>query len=64
MHFNRGCEMIASNEKQVRLALMEAGYPVVTYEGNMADRREFDEGQTMRRLGAFMESMNLKKISA
>ncbi len=64
MHFNRGCEMIASNEKQVKQALMGAGYPVVTYEGNMADRREFDEGQTMRRLAAFMESMNLKKISA
>lgn len=64
MHFNRGCEAIASNEKEVRLALMEAGYPVVTYEGNMADRREFDEGQTMRRITAFMESMNLKKIAA
>ncbi len=63
MHFNRGCEMIASNEKEVRLALMAAGYPVVTYEGNMADRREFDEGQTMRRITAFMESMNLKKIA-
>lgn len=64
MHLNRGCEMIASNEKEVRLALMEAGFPVVTYEGNMADKREFDEGQTMRRITAFMESMNLKKIAA
>lgn len=63
MHLNRGCEMIASNQKEARLALMEAGYPVVTYEGNMADKREFDEGQTMRRLTAFMESMNLKKIA-
>lgn len=62
-HLNRGCEQIASHQKQTRLALMNAGFPVVVYEGNMADKREFDEGQTLRRLTTFMESMGLKKLS-
>lgn len=63
MHLNRGCEEITSHQKQTRLALINAGYPVAVYEGNMADRREFDEGQTLKRLTVFMESLGLRKLS-
>lgn len=63
MHLNRGCEQITSHQKQTRLALMNAGFPVCVYEGNMADKREFDEKNTLGRLTTFMESMGLKKVS-
>lgn len=63
IHLNRGCEQMASHQKQVRLALINAGFPVVVYEGNMADKREFDEAQTMNRLTVFMENLGLKKIT-
>jgi len=42
--------------------LIEAGFPVMTFEGNMGDEREFDEAQTVNRIDAFMESLDFKKI--
>jgi benzoyl-CoA reductase subunit B len=47
---------------EVRHALIEAGYPVMTYEGNVADPAEFDEARTLGRIAAFMESLGIKKI--
>jgi benzoyl-CoA reductase subunit B len=41
--------------------LIEAGYPVMTFEGNMGDEREFDLNRTMARVDAFMETLDLKK---
>lgn len=63
IHLNRGCEMITAGVMEVRLALQKAGIPVMTYEGNMADKREIDERQTLDRVDSFMESMGLQKIS-
>ncbi|MFZ3172406.1 MAG: benzoyl-CoA reductase, bzd-type, subunit O [Carboxydocellales bacterium] len=62
MHFNRGCEGISLNCAEVRGALVKAGYPVMVYEGNHADDREFDANAAMSRLEAFMERLNLKKL--
>jgi benzoyl-CoA reductase subunit B len=63
LHYNRGCEGLSLGIAENRLALIKAGYPVMTFEGNMGDEREFDEAQTMGRIDAFMESLDLEKIA-
>ncbi len=63
MHLNRGCEGSTYGQMENRLALLEAGIPVMTYEGNMADKREFDEAQTLDRLESFMESLGLSRLA-
>ena len=45
LHYNRGCEGLTVGIAENRLALIEAGFPVMTFEGNMGDEREFDEGR-------------------
>lgn len=61
-HLNRGCEGLAFGQKENRLYLSEAGIPTMTYEGNNADKREFDEKGVLRRIDAFMESLGLKGL--
>jgi benzoyl-CoA reductase subunit B len=61
IHLNRGCEGTAYGQMEARLQLLKAGIPVMTYEGNMADKREFNEAQTLDRIDAFMESLGLSK---
>ncbi|KPK31237.1 MAG: hypothetical protein AMK69_00950 [Nitrospira bacterium SG8_3] len=63
MHLNRGCEGWAVGQLEARRALVEAGFPVLTYEGNVADPREFDESRTFAHINAFMESQRLKKLA-
>lgn len=62
MHLNRGCEGWAVGQLEARRALVESGFNVLTYEGNVADPREFDEGRTFARIDAFMEGIGLKKL--
>jgi len=62
IHLNRGCEGLATGQMEIRLALTEAGIPVMTYEGNVGDPREFDEPRTLARIDAFMESVGLDMI--
>lgn len=62
IHLNRGCEGTAIGQMENRLALQKAGIPVMTYEGNLADKRELDPKQITDRIDAFMESLGLKKI--
>ena len=62
MHLNRGCEGWAVGQLEARRALVESGFNVLTYEGNVADPREFDEGRTFARIDAFMEGLGLKKL--
>lgn len=62
IHLNRGCEIASMGSMESRLAQIQAGIPVVTYESNMTDKREFDETQVLDRLDAFMESLGLKKL--
>jgi benzoyl-CoA reductase subunit B len=61
LHYNRGCEGLTVGIAENRLGLIEAGYPVMTFEGNMGDEREFDLARTMTRVDTFMETLGLKK---
>ncbi len=60
LHYNRGCEGLSIGIAENRLGLIEAGYPVMTFEGNMGDEREFDLPKTMARVDAFMETLGFK----
>ena len=62
IHLNRGCEGLAQNQLETRLALLDADIPTMTYEGNMADKREFDEAQVVDLLESFMENLGLRKL--
>lgn len=62
LHYNRGCEGLSLGIAENRLALQKAGYPVMTFEGNMGDEREFDESRTTARIDSFMETLGLKKL--
>jgi benzoyl-CoA reductase subunit B len=62
LHYNRGCEGLSVGIAENRLALIEEGYPVMTFEGNMGDEREFDEAQTGSRIDSFMETLGLEMI--
>jgi benzoyl-CoA reductase subunit B len=63
IHLNRGCEELAMGQMENRLALLEEGVPVMTYEGNMADPREFDLVRTREKIDAFLEGQGLKKAT-
>ena len=62
LHYNRGCEGLTVGIAENRLALQKAGFPVMTFEGNMGDEREFDETRTMARIDAFMETLDMKRL--
>lgn len=62
IHLNRGCEGYAQGLPQVRLAFIENNIPVLTYEGNVGDPREFDEARTMARFDTFFEGRGLAKL--
>jgi len=62
LHYNRGCEGLSLGIAENRLAIQKAGFPVMIFEGNMGDEREFDEAQTMKRMDAFMESLGMRKL--
>jgi len=61
LHYNRGCEGLSLGIAENRLALIKAGFPVMIFEGNMGDEREFDEAQTIARIDAFMERLDFEK---
>ena len=60
IHYNRGCEGLSLGVAEHRLHLVNKGIPVLTYEGNMGDEREFDLAETTEKINAFMESLGLK----
>jgi len=60
MHFNRGCEGLSINVAESRRHMAEKGIPVVSYEGNMADDREFDLAEVTGRIDTFIETLGLK----
>jgi benzoyl-CoA reductase subunit B len=64
LHYNRGCEGLSLGIAENRLGLVKTGIPVMTFEGNMGDEREFDEGRTMARIDAFMETLGLSQIES
>jgi benzoyl-CoA reductase subunit B len=64
LHYNRGCEGLTVGIAENRLALLEAGFPVMTFEGNMGDEREFDKARTYARIDSFMETLGLRKLAS
>lgn len=60
IHFNRGCEGLSMGVAEQRMYLAEHGIPVMSFEGNMGDEREFDETETKKRIDTFMETLGLK----
>lgn len=61
---NRGCEGSALHQMEMKNALQKMGLPVLTFEGNMADEREFDEARTARLIDLFVtETLGLKKVA-
>jgi benzoyl-CoA reductase subunit B len=62
LHYNRGCEGLSLGIAENRLALQAAGFPVMVFEGNMGDEREFDEARTMARIDAFMETLGMDML--
>ena len=64
LHLNRGCEGTAQHQMEMRNALAKTGMPVMTFEGNMADEREFDEARTTRMIDLFVtQTLGLKKVA-
>lgn len=61
LHYNRGCEGLSLGIAENRLAILNAGFPVMVFEGNMGDEREFDEAKTIARIDAFMETLGFEK---
>jgi benzoyl-CoA reductase subunit B len=61
LHYNRGCEGLSLGIAENRLGLLEAGFPVMTFEGNMGDEREFDLARTRTRVDTFMETLGFKR---
>ncbi|HMV01441.1 MAG TPA: benzoyl-CoA reductase, bzd-type, subunit O [Rhodocyclaceae bacterium] len=64
LHLNRGCEGLSLGIMENRKGIAEAGVPIMTFEGNMGDEREFDEVRTQSRVDAFMEQLGLRKKAA
>jgi benzoyl-CoA reductase subunit B len=60
LHLNRGCEGLSCGIMENRLGIAKTGTPVMTFEGNMGDDREFDERRTMERIDSFMETLGLE----
>lgn len=60
LHFNRGCEGLTMGIAENKLALKKAGIPVMHFEGNMGDEREFDLERTKAEIDAFLEILGAK----
>ena len=63
IHLNRGCEGTAVGQMEVRRFLADNNIPSMTYEGNLADDREFDLPRTISKINTFMETLGLKKLT-
>ncbi|MFC1895756.1 benzoyl-CoA reductase, bzd-type, subunit O [Thermodesulfobacteriota bacterium] len=62
MHLNHGCVASGLGFLEGRRRLLEAGVPVTSYEGSVADERELDEARILNRLDVFLESLGLRKL--
>ena len=62
LHLNRGCEGTSLGQMDIVSSLLKEKIPTMTFEGNHADPREYDERRTFARITSFMETMGLKQI--
>ena len=60
LHYNRGCEGLSMGIAENKLALKKARIPVMHFEGNMGDEREFDLERTRAEIDAFLEILGAK----
>ncbi len=63
IHLNRGCEGTAVGQMELYRFLTDQNIPCVTYEGNMADAREYDHERTIAKIETFMETLGIKKLA-
>ena len=64
-HLNTGCEGSSLGVLENKIALNEAGFPVLTIQGNMGDEAATDKVATYKRIEAFMEDvLGVKKVAA
>ena len=63
IHLNRGCEGTAVGQMELNYFMADQNIPCMTYEGNLADVREFDMPRTIAKIDTFMETLDLKKLS-
>lgn len=63
IHLNRGCEGTAVGQMELNRFLNDQNIPCMTYEGNLADPREFDLERTISKIDTFMETMDLKRLA-
>jgi len=63
IHLNRGCEGTAVGQMELNRFLGDQNIPCMTYEGNLADEREFDLERTIAKINTFMETLDVKKLS-
>ena len=61
LHFNRGCEGTSMNNRENHLGLPAEGFKVMTYEGNMAEKRGFDLQNAIDRLNVFLDMLRSSK---
>ncbi|MFH2046213.1 MAG: 2-hydroxyacyl-CoA dehydratase family protein [Pseudomonadota bacterium] len=62
IHLNRGCEGTAMGQMEMRYFLAENDIPVMAFEGNHADIREFDLPRIKTTINTFMETLEIKKL--
>ena len=60
-HYSRGYEGLSISIAENRMGLLGKGHKVMSFEGNMGDKREFDEQATVNPIDIFLESMGFKK---
>ncbi len=60
LHYNRGCEGLSMGIAENKLALKSSGIPVMHFEGNMGDEREFDLERTKAEIAAFLEILGAR----
>lgn len=55
LHYDRDCEGLSLGIAENKLALKKACIPVMHFEDNMGDERDFDLERTKAKVGAFLE---------
>ena len=63
MHIDRGCRAMTAGMLESKVMLEKNGFPVVTYDGNNADPRDFNQGIVENRLDAFMNRLGLSRLA-
>lgn len=64
IHYNHwGCRQSCGAAQSIRRRFQEKGIPVLIIEGDCVDDREYQEGQILTRLEAFLESLKERPVN-